>query len=158
MIFPDLLEQSSWSTNHIDLRNTQGKIEIEEQLELIRIDEMIDQDISLALKNLFFETNKYNIKPSSFLELNRLVELVKKYGLTIKITGHTDNEGSNKLNLELSQNRANAVKKYLVEKGCPDKKIEAKGYGESKPIADNNTEEGKKLNRRVEVSFMKQTK
>ena len=119
---------------------------------------MIDQDISLALKNLFFETNKYNIKPSSFLELNRLVELVKKYGLTIKITGHTDNEGSNKLNLELSQNRANAVKKYLVEKGCPDKKIEAKGYGESKPIADNNTEEGKKLNRRVEVSFMKQTK
>ncbi len=145
-------------SNNIDLRNTQGRIELEEQLELIRIDEMIEHEISLPLKNLFFETNKYNIKSSSFLELNRLVDLVKKYELTIKIGGHTDNEGGNKFNLELSQNRADAVKAYLIEKGCPVKKIEAKGYGESKPVADNNTEEGKKHNRRVEVRFIKQTK
>jgi len=142
-------------SNHIDLRNTTTSISVEEKLSLIKIDEMVEHDISLPLKNLFFETGKYNIKPHSDLELNRLAELVKKYELTLVIAGHTDDEGSNKVNLELSQSRADEVKKHLVAQGCRVSKIEAKGFGETKPIASNKTEDGRKHNRRVEVRFSK---
>jgi outer membrane protein OmpA-like peptidoglycan-associated protein len=142
-------------SNHIDLKNTTTSVSVEEKLSLIKIDEMVEHGISLPLKNLFFETGKYNIKPHSDLELNRLAELIKKYDLTLIIAGHTDDEGSNKVNLDLSQSRANEVKKHLLEKGCKASKIEAKGFGETKPVASNKTEDGRKHNRRVEVRFSK---
>lgn len=142
-------------SNHIDLRGKAGRIALEEKMEMIKIDEMVEHGISLPLKNLFFETNKYQIKNSSYLELDRLVDLVKKYELNILISGHTDNAGSVQSNIELSQNRARAVRSYLIEKGCPSDKIQAKGYGESQPVDDNNTKEGRKHNRRVEVRFNK---
>lgn len=142
-------------SNNIDLRNVQGVTEINEKMALIKIDEMVEHSISLPLKNLFFETNKFNLKSSSYLELNRLMELVKKYDLTINISGHTDNTGNSKENLLLSQQRADEVKKYLVSKGCKESKIESIGYGQNKPVADNKTEDGKRHNRRVEVRFQK---
>lgn len=143
-------------SNHVDLRNADNTmVEINEQFPLVKIDEMVENNISLPLKNLFFETNKYNIKTTSYLELNRLVDLIKKHNLTLKIFGHTDNVGNSKDNLTLSQNRADAVKNYLVDKGCKASKIEAKGYGATKPVAENKTEDGRAMNRRVEVRFGK---
>lgn len=142
-------------SNHIDLRGKSGKIALEEKMELIQIDEMVAHGISLPLKNLFFESNEYHIKSFSYSELNRLVELVKKYELYINISGHTDNAGAQRSNLDLSQNRADAVRSYLIEKGCNDALIKAKGYGETKPVANNETADGRKKNRRVEVRFNK---
>lgn len=140
-------------SNHIDLRHKQGMVEVNEKLELVKIEEMVQHDIALPLKNLFFETGKHDIKKASYLELNRLVNLIQKYDLTISISGHTDNTGNAKDNLTLSQQRADAVKNYLVQNGCKAEKINAKGFGSEKPIADNKTEEGKRHNRRVEVRF-----
>ena len=142
-------------SNHIDLRGKTGRIALEEKMELIKIDEMVADGISLPLKNLFFEINQYQIKNYSYLELDRLVELVKKYELHINIGGHTDDAGAQKSNMELSQNRANAVRNYLIEKGCDGAKIKAIGYGETQPVANNKTADGRKKNRRVEVRFDK---
>jgi OOP family OmpA-OmpF porin len=116
---------------------------------------MVTHSISLPLKNLFFEINQYQIKNSSYSELDRLVELVKKYELHINIGGHTDNVGAQKSNIELSQHRANSVRNYLIEKGCNRAKIKVKGYGEIQPVANNKTAEGREKNRRVEVCFYK---
>lgn len=140
-------------SNHIDLRNKTGMIEVNEKLELVKIDEMIAHDISLPLKNLFFETGKHEIKTASYPELNRLVGLIQQYDLQIDISGHTDNVGNAKDNTTLSQQRADAVKNYLVQKGCKEAKIVSKGWGSTKAVADNKTEDGKKQNRRVEVRF-----
>ncbi|MDX1629244.1 MAG: OmpA family protein, partial [Fulvivirga sp.] len=72
----------------------------------------------------------------------------------ILIAGHTDNQGNEKVNLEISQKRAYAAKRYLVEKGIDKNRIEAVGYGESKPIADNSTIKGRKKNRRIEFNVI----
>lgn len=143
-------------SDHLDLRNAAGTtIDVSEQLSVFKIDEMIEFDISLPLKNLFFEANQYTIDPTSYLELDRLVELIKKDELKVKISGHTDKTGNAKENITLSQKRAEAVQQYLIKQGCDPSTIEAKGFGSSKPLSTDNTEEGKQLNRRVEVRFIK---
>ena len=71
--------------------------------------------------------------------------------VTILVEGHTDNVGNNKSNDALSLARAESVKKYLVTKGIESRRIKTKGYGKRKPIGDNNTEEGRRLNRRTEI-------
>lgn len=142
-------------SNNIDLTNKKERVTIEGELSLVKIEEMIESNKAVSLQNLFFDPNEYTIQNSSYLELNRLVELVTKYDLQVYITGHTDNEGSEADNLKLSKNRANAVRDYLISKGCNSEKVKAEGYGEKKPISTNNTAIGKQLNRRVEVSFSK---
>ena len=72
-------------------------------------------------------------------------------GLKLGIYGHTDNSGSDDVNIPLSEQRANAVKEYMLKKGLKEARIESKGYGSTKPIADNSTEAGKSKNRRVEI-------
>jgi outer membrane protein OmpA-like peptidoglycan-associated protein len=72
-------------------------------------------------------------------------------GLKIGVYGHTDNSGSDAVNLPLSEKRADAVKAYLLKKGLTSNRVEAKGFGSTKPIADNNSEAGKSKNRRVEI-------
>lgn len=142
-------------SNNIDLMNNDQPIKLEETLSLIKIEEMIANEEAVQLKNLFFDPNEYVLKKASYLELNRLAKLIKKYNLKIQIEGHTDNNGKDEANLLLSQNRANAVKEYLVEQGFDAASITAKGYGEKKPVADNKTALGRQLNRRVEVLFFK---
>jgi outer membrane protein OmpA-like peptidoglycan-associated protein len=143
-------------SNNIDLTDKNKQVELKETLSLVKIEEMIAGEQTMQLKNLFFDPNKYVLKEASYLELNRLANLIKKYDLKIRIEGHTDSEGTEKDNLLLSQNRANAVKEYLVEKGFDATKIFAKGYGETKPVAENKTPTGRQLNRRVEVLFLKE--
>jgi len=116
----------------------------------------IQEGSSIVLRNVFFETNQFALLPTSHSELNKLILLLQKNtSLVVEIAGHTDNQGGEAYNLTLSQNRSNSVKQYLVSAGIPEKRIVARGYGETKPIADNTTEEGRALNRRTEFIILK---
>lgn len=108
------------------------------------------QLVTEAIKNLEFEFSKSNIRNRSFPYLDRVADMLKLKGFSLKLSGHTDNIGSNAANMKLSKNRAEAVKSYLVSKGVNYGKIEAIGYGESQPIETNKTETGRQKNRRVE--------
>jgi outer membrane protein OmpA-like peptidoglycan-associated protein len=110
---------------------------------------------SIVLNNVFFETNSFDLKPESKVELDKLAELMKlNPTMKFELGGHTDNVGADENNLTLSQNRANNVVKYLVSKGIPADKLVAVGYGESKPVDTNDTEEGRKKNRRTEFKIL----
>lgn len=114
----------------------------------------IQSGASVVLKNVFFETSKFDLKAESKAELNKLVEFLKTNAdVKIQIGGHTDNVGNANTNMTLSENRAKAVKTYLVEHGASADRIAAKGYGAMKPVADNATEEGRAQNRRTEFSI-----
>ena len=103
------------------------------------------------IKNIFFETNKADLKPASKTELNKLVDLLTKNStLKIEIGGHTDNVGADADNLKLSDARAKAVMSYLIANSISADRLTAKGYGETLPIADNATPEGRAQNRRTE--------
>lgn len=105
----------------------------------------------LVLNNVLFETGEAKLLPTSFTELDSVaVYLKNKSLLKIEIAGHTDNKGSETVNQTLSEKRAQAVADYLVSKGIEPTRITYKGYGSQKPITTNDTEEGRKLNRRVE--------
>ena len=111
-----------------------------------------------ALQGIQFETAKADIKPLSSVILNKIVNvLILNTSYLIEIQGHTDNVGKSDANLVLSENRAEAVRNYLIEKGVSDKRFTSHGYGDTKPVANNNTIEGRTKNRRVEfiVSFEK---
>lgn len=111
--------------------------------------------INKVFKNLTFETGKAVIKPTSYPALDGLLALLnKKPEFKVLIEGHTDNTGSESLNNKLSQERAGAVKKYLIQKGIEDARIISVGYGPSRPVADNSTPEGRAKNRRVEFTII----
>ena len=110
---------------------------------------------SIVLKNIFYETNKFELKPESQVELNKIVQLMADNPkLKILISGFTDNVGKNADNLNLSNNRAKTVIIYLASKGIPQARLQAKGFGSAKPLSDNKTEEGRALNRRTELSVL----
>ncbi len=110
----------------------------------------------ITLKNIYFETGKSNLLDSSFAELNTLFNILKsKPKMIIQISGFTDNVGKAEDNIVLSQARANAVKKYLSDKGIDNTRIITKGYGSSDPKASNETKEGRAVNRRVEITVLK---
>ncbi|MBX3240660.1 MAG: PD40 domain-containing protein [Chitinophagaceae bacterium] len=115
----------------------------------------IEANASIVLNNIFFDINKYELQPQSLSELDRVVQMLNDNpGIKILIGGHTDNTGDASNNLRLSENRAKAVVAYLVSKGIDAKRLQAKGFGSTKPVADNTTEEGKLLNRRTELSVI----
>jgi outer membrane protein OmpA-like peptidoglycan-associated protein len=115
----------------------------------------IEANATVILKDVFFDVNKSDLKPESQVELDRVVQLLQDNpGVRIEISGHTDNVGKPTDNLALSNNRAKAVLNYLVSKNIAATRLIAKGYGETKPVADNSTEAGKALNRRTEVRIV----
>ena len=117
----------------------------------------IETNATIVLKNIFFDVNKYELKPESQAELDKLVQLLSDNpNLKIEISGHTDNVGKPADNLALSINRAKAVVNYLSSKAIPAQRLVAKGYGETKPVADNNAEDGRALNRRTELKVISQ--
>lgn len=111
---------------------------------------------TILLNNVFFEQGRPILKEESYPELDRLVEILKEnQKMIIDLSGHTDNRGTTTSLMVLSQNRVGAVKNYLISKGIPGGRITGKGYGGTKPIAPNDTEENRKLNRRVEFKIKK---
>ena len=109
---------------------------------------------TLKFKSLNFDVDKSIIKNSSFKELDALVTILKANpSYNLEISGHTDNTGSDKYNMQLSKERAEAVRAYLIKKGIKSNRITAKGYGSSQPISSNATPEGKLKNRRVVFSL-----
>jgi len=112
----------------------------------------ITSAVSSKSYSIEFETGSANIKTASYKLLDEIFEsAVVAEGLKIGVYGHTDNSGSDEVNIPLSEKRAEAVKAYLLKKGLPANRIEAKGYGATKPIADNSSAVGKSKNRRVEI-------
>jgi outer membrane protein OmpA-like peptidoglycan-associated protein len=112
----------------------------------------ITSEVSSKSYSIEFETGSANIKPASYSMLDEIFNsAVVAEGLKLGIYGHTDNSGSDATNIPLSEQRANAVKAYMIKKGMKLNRLESKGYGSTKPIADNSTPEGKSKNRRVEI-------
>lgn len=108
--------------------------------------------ITQIASKIYFETNSAKLKPVSSGQLDALVDILKKYdAANLVIEGHTDDVGNDDYNMELSQKRTESVKNYLMSKGILEARLTAKGYGETKPVADNKTASGKSKNRRVEL-------
>jgi outer membrane protein OmpA-like peptidoglycan-associated protein len=110
---------------------------------------------TMVLRNIFYETDQYVLKAISYAELDKLVSfIVNNPGLRIEIGGHTDNEGTEEYNVDLSMKRARAVYDYLLDHGITAGRLSYKGYGESSPVSSNESEEGRALNRRTEIRII----
>jgi len=115
----------------------------------------IEAGAYIVLKNIFFDTKEWKLKPESVSELDRLVMLLNENPkLNIQLSGHTDNVGKDADNLTLSINRARAVVGYLLNKGIATGRLTFKGFGSKKPVANNDTEAGKSRNRRTEMAVI----
>lgn len=108
---------------------------------------------AVAIHNLLFETASDVIMSASLPELKRIATYVATYGYKVLLTGHTDNVGQADANQALSQARAESVRNQLIAYGCRPESITAVGYGDTRPVADNATEEGRRQNRRVEITI-----
>lgn len=138
-------------SENLDLTGVGEYREIERDLFLVPI----EVGSTVRLNNIFFETGSATLKSESYSELNRVVEFMENNpSVKIELGGHTDNVGKDSFNMKLSQDRVNSVLSYLKSKNVDESRMVAKGYGESKPIADNETEEGKQKNRRVEFTIL----
>ncbi|WP_028665048.1 OmpA family protein [Runella zeae] len=148
------------SSQNIDLRETKVvKGKPTPQIKNYTVREVVTMPIeagsTITLNNLFFPNGKYTLLPESYAELNRLTELMEANpSVKVEIAGHTDNVGGDVPNQELSQDRAEAVRSYLLSKGISSIRLRAKGYGKARPIAPNTTEDGKAQNRRVEFVIL----
>ncbi len=109
----------------------------------------------IALKGVTFEFNKTRLRPDAQTILDWATDILKKYpDMQVEVAGHTDSVGGDAYNQKLSEGRAGAVRDYFVEKGVPEAQVTVKGYGEAEPVADNGTEAGRELNRRVELRVL----
>ena len=110
---------------------------------------------SVVLNNLFFDSNKYELKPQSRTELNRLIDFLREYrDVQIEVSGYTDNVGSPETNLQLAQRRAQSVVEYLSGHGVSLTRLRSKGYGEGHPLAANDSEAHRQQNRRIELHIL----
>ena len=115
----------------------------------------IEKGARVVLNNIFFETGKATLTQESYIELGKAVALLNaNRKMIVEVGGHTDNVGSDDANMKLSHERAKSVRDYLVKAGISSERLEAKGYGETQPVAENETEEGRKANRRTEFVIL----
>lgn len=129
-----------------------GYKEIHKDLYLVPIE--IGQVV--RLNNVFFDFDKWNLREESFVELDRVVKLlIENPAIEIEMSAHTDSYGSDEYNYKLSDNRARSVMEYILSKGIPPYRIISQGYGETKPVVPNDTDENRQLNRRVEFKILK---
>ncbi len=111
---------------------------------------------TVVLHNVFFETESHSLHKESLAELNKVYEFLERNpSIQVEISGHTDNTGSPQHNMELSEQRAGEVVKYLDNKGIQIERLLSTGYGEEVPVAENDTEEGRRLNRRTELKIVR---
>jgi len=141
--------------HNLDLRLKSEAMNIQQDIITISIQDMINEGICIPMNNLFFESGESKLLLSSIPELTRISNMIKKNNYSIQLSGHTDNVGNTSSNLKLSQDRAENVKKFMVSLGISPEKIVSKGFGSTKPVASNDSETGKAMNRRVEIQFIK---
>jgi Outer membrane protein and related peptidoglycan-associated (lipo)proteins len=123
--------------------------------DLLTVEDRIVPDEVYILNNIHFEFNSYKLLPSSFVELDELVKILKKNpSWTIELTGHTDDVGSESYNLQLSKSRAKSVGDYLSSNGVDKSRVVTQGYGKEKPLVPATSEEARQRNRRVELRFL----
>lgn len=145
-------------SQNLDLRDMSKDTTVEHKditlapIEIARI----EPQATIALNNIFFDFKKATLRPESFSELNRIVNLMKdNSGMTVEISGHTDATGPNDYNMWLSDWRAKAVATYLIQKSIEKERISVVFFGETKPADTNETKEGRRKNRRVEFKIVK---
>jgi len=137
-------------SDNLDLKDLSLYREIERDLLLWPI----EIGATIRLNNVFFDTNKSNLRNESREELLRLITMLKERPtMTIELGGHTDDRASDALNNKLSEDRAQAVKTYLVSKGITPDRLKAKGYGKTRPVSEDTTEAARQANRRVEFTI-----
>jgi outer membrane protein OmpA-like peptidoglycan-associated protein len=137
---------------NLDLKEIAKYSEVTEDLLMVPIEE----GETVKLNNVFFDAGQPTLKPSSFPELDRLIALLKENNnIAIELEGHTDNMGNAATLQKLSEDRVESVKKYMISHGIASHRISGKGFGATKPVAQGNTEEVRRLNRRVEFRIIK---
>jgi len=137
-------------SQNLDLSEINKYQEVEVDLYLIPI----EKGAEIILNNVFFEYNKADLQSDSYSELNNLVEFLKfNKDIKIEISGHTDDQGSADYNLKLSESRATSVMNYITNKGISKERLSAVGYGKTKPIVSNDSDENRAKNRRVEFKI-----
>ena len=140
------------TSGNLDLRNISNDTTIYYNIVLISQKEIESKQEAITINNIFFDYDKYELRPESYFELDRFLQFYSKLtNKEIIIEGHTDNIGSDKYNKELSENRARSVRDYLISKGIDSRFISIIAYGSSRPIAPNDTEANRQKNRRVEI-------
>ena len=138
-------------SDHLDLTELKVYEEVRKDLELPPLKE----GATIVLNNIYFDFAKYNLRSESFVELKIMKQIMDKFpNMKAEISGHTDNVGDDKSNQLLSQNRAKAVRDYLVSLGIDGSRLEVKGYGENSPMVPNDSDENRQTNRRVEFSIL----
>ena len=138
-------------SENFDLPVTTGYFEYVKPILLSRI----SIGSKTVMKNVFYDFNQSTLRKESEYELNLLIKLLNENSkLRVEISSHTDNKGSEKYNLELSEKRSKAVVDYLVAHGIDASRLESKGYGFSEPIASNTSEDGRQQNRRTEFKII----
>ena len=140
----------------LDLRDVVEPTNFVGDIKVVSIEEMIQSGKAYTLKNIFFDYDHYTLRPESYRSLDKLARiLIENEGLKVEIRGHTDSRGNDEYNIRLSKRRASEVLKYLILSGYNVDNIISNGYGETMPIANNDTPKGRQLNRRVEFKFFR---
>lgn len=139
-------------SENFNIPSTTNYQEIHKDIKLLPM----DPGSKVVLNNVFFDTGSSNLRSESYGELNRLAEIFKLYpALVIEVSGHTDNQGNRNYNITLSQQRAEAVRDYIISTGVVESQVVAKGYGPDQPRDTNATAEGRQNNRRVEAKILR---
>ncbi|SEF60290.1 OmpA family protein [Flavobacterium urumqiense] len=135
----------------IDVRGTvanQGCPEVSEE---------VMKKLNEYSRTILFDSGKSTFKKQTYPTLQSITSILKEYPYSrFLVEGHTDSDGSNEMNQTLSENRAAAVKNYLIENGIAADRLKSTGFGETKPIATNKTAKGKAMNRRTEISLIRE--
>lgn len=133
-----------------------GVSHVENEIAIIGEAGTCQQEIDgyLARERVTFKSGGAELHESSFPILDMLASIARNCGTRIEVAGHTDAVGDANVNMKLSQRRADAVRKHLVRSGVPVDKVVARGYGETQPVADNSSDEGRKTNRRIEFRVL----
>ncbi len=136
---------------NIDLNDLEEYKEINQDLFLVPV----ETGATIVMNNIFFDFDRSALKEDSYPELNRVVEfMTNNEGVEIEIAGHTDSMGPSSYNQRLSERRAKAVFDYLVKNGVGSERVVSRGFGENNPVADNDSDEGRSQNRRVEFKIL----
>lgn len=143
-------------SNQLDLTTDRNYHTVTQDIDLYRVDDLVASGTPLRINNLFFDYDKSSLRQESYPELKRMAGIISNHpGLKIEIMGHTDDAGPDDYNLTLSESRAKSVMDYLISKGVDAAALQAKGYGETKPMLPNTSDKNRQMNRRVEFRFFR---